>query len=217
MRTKLEQFDIIELESVDSTHIYIQNYISKNKYKSPLCVITHNQTNGIGSRDNKWIGYKNNIFFSFVIHKDQLPCDLPIQSASIYFNYLLIEILRKYNSTVWLKWPNDFYINDFKIGGTITHYKQNLFYCGIGLNLVQNEQFKSLDIKFDYKKHLGEFFKLLGSKPTWKQIFSKFLIEFDKSRKFFTTIDKEKISLKNAILKDDGSIDINNKKVFSLR
>ncbi|MFW3328905.1 biotin--[acetyl-CoA-carboxylase] ligase, partial [Aliarcobacter butzleri] len=54
-------------------------------------------------------------------------------------------------------------------------------------------------------------------KISWKQIFSDFKIEFEKSKKFQTTIDNQKISLESAILNDDGSIQINNKKVFSLR
>ena len=52
---------------------------------------------------------------------------------------------------------------------------------------------------------------------SWKQIFSKLLIEFEKSKKFVATINGKKVPLSEAILCDDGSILINDKKVYSLR
>ena len=43
------------------------------------------------------------------------------------------------------------------------------------------------------------------------------LQEFQLSKKFQTTIDNQKVSLENAILNEDGSIQVNNEKVFGLR
>ena len=74
-----------------------------------------------------------------------------------------------------------------------------------------------LYIKFDIDLYLNQYFKQIMSKVSWKQIFSKYLIEFEKSKQLRTTVNNQKVSLKNAILNSDGSIDIDNKKVFSLR
>ena len=94
----------------------------------------------------------------------------------------------------------------------------DLIYCGIGLNLISvNEDFGKLDITIDCNDILNSYFSKLNNKDSWKQIFSEFKIEFQHSRKFQATIDNEKISLENSILNDDGSIEVNNKKVFSLR
>jgi len=114
--------DIVYLDEIDSTHRYLKEYIKENGFKIPIAVVTQNQTNGIGSRENSWYGMQGNLFFSFVLSKDFLPNDLKIESASIYFSYVLKEILTKYGSCVWLKWPNDFYLDDKKIGGTITTF-----------------------------------------------------------------------------------------------
>ena len=51
------------LQKVDSTHRYLKDYISKNGYSEPVAVYTKYQTNGIGSRNNSWIGKKGNLFF----------------------------------------------------------------------------------------------------------------------------------------------------------
>ena len=64
---------------------------------------------------------------------------------------------------------------------------------------------------------LNDYFKAILEKKTWKQIFSKYSIEFEKSKQYKTTIDNEKVSLLGATLNNDGSINIENKKVFSLR
>lgn len=212
------QMKIIRLDKVDSTHTYLKDYINLNSYIEPLCVYTDLQTNGIGSRGNSWTGKKGNLFFSFVINKNLLPSDLPIQSASIYFSYLLKEVLTNMNSKLWLKWPNDFYMGDKKIGGTITNISKDLVYCGIGLNLISvGEEFGKLDISVHKEDVLNKYFLNIQKNNSWKQIFSEFKIEFENSRRFCATIDNEKVSLQNAILNEDGSVELNNKKVFSLR
>lgn len=209
---------IIKLDEIDSTHTYLKEYISKNTYTNALAVYTQYQTSGIGSRGNKWQGKRGNLFFSFVLSKDELANDLQIQSASIYFSYILKTILSDLGSNIWVKWPNDFYINGKKIGGTITTISKDLIYCGIGLNLIEvDNEFGFLDINVDVEKLLNDYFLKIEKKISWKQIFSDFKIEFQLSSKFNATIDNQKISLENAILNDDGSIQVNNKKVFSLR
>ncbi|RBQ26996.1 biotin--[acetyl-CoA-carboxylase] ligase [Arcobacter sp. CECT 9188] len=210
--------EIIKLKEVDSTQNYIKDYIKVNGYKNPLCVFTTYQTNGIGSRGNSWIGEEGNLFFSFVMKKSNLPQDLPLQSASIYFTYILKNILKDFGSKVYIKWPNDFYLEDKKIGGAITTTTNELLYCGIGLNLVKvPNDYGNLDIRVDIDELLKIYFDKLDKKILWKQIFSQFKLEFTKSKIFQATIDGIKVSLEKAILNSDGSIQIEDKKVFSLR
>ncbi|HIP13683.1 MAG TPA: biotin--[acetyl-CoA-carboxylase] ligase [Arcobacter sp.] len=210
--------EILYLKSVDSTHRYLQEYIKNNGYISPLAIFTSNQTNGIGSRDNLWHGEEGNFYLSFVISKDKMPQDIQIQSLSIYFSFILKDLLKSLNSNVWLKWPNDFYLEDKKIGGTITTISKDFIYCGIGINFKNlSNEFKSLDINISNIELLDLYIIELEKYPSWKQIFSKYSIEFHYSKKFYATVDNEKVSLKNSILNDDGSIQVDNKKVFSLR
>ncbi len=210
--------EIFYLKSCASTHTYLKEYIKANGYLNPLAVVTKIQTNGIGSRDNNWESKDGNLFFSFVLNKKLLPNDLELQSASIYFSYLLKDILSSEGSLAFLKWPNDFYCHDKKLGGTITTIKNNLIYCGIGLNLKKvNNNFGYLDISIDIPDLLKKFFNELEKYPSWKQIFSKFEIEFKKTNDFKTNIKNQQILLKDTILQKDGSLLVNGKKVFSLR
>lgn len=209
---------ILSFDELESTHTYLKNYIKENGYKNPLCILANSQTKGIGSRGNSWQGKKGNLFFSFVLEKKDLAQDLPIQSASIYFSFILKLVLKDFGSKLYIKWPNDFYIKDKKIGGTITSVSKELVYCGIGLNLIEvDKDFGVLDINIDIKKVLEIYFQKLESKILWKIIFSQFKIEFTQSKNFKASINGEKLSLEEAILNGDGSIQIYGKKVFSLR
>jgi len=204
--------------SLNSTQIYIKEYIKKNGYTQPLCFVTQNQTNGIGSRNNNWTGREGNLFFSFVLNSNLLPKDLPLQSISIYFSFILKDTLTNLGSKVKLKWPNDFYIDNKKIGGTMTSLSGNCVYCGIGLNLfLVNNKFGTLDIDLNIEEFLNKYFQALKRYPSWKQIISQFKIEFYHNNNFETHIEKENVLLKDTTLQYDGSLLVDGKKVFSLR
>ncbi|MBT4031244.1 MAG: biotin--[acetyl-CoA-carboxylase] ligase [Campylobacteraceae bacterium] len=210
--------EILYLKSVNSTQTYIKDYIRKNGYNHPVAIVTQNQTNGIGSQNNSWDGKEGNLFFSFVISRSTLPEDLPLQSASIYFSFMLKEILEEQGSYTWIKWPNDFYINNKKIGGTITSVNKDLIYCGIGINLSKvDDNYGFLDIDITIEKLLNRYFQYIKKSHSWKTIFSKFVIEFGKNNNFTTNINGSKIILKSNMLQPDGSLQIDDKKVFSLR
>ena len=210
---------IIYLDKVDSTQKYLKERLKQKKLISPVCIYSDFQTNGIGSRGNIWVGIKGNLFFSFSLKIKDLPNDLKIESSSIYFSYILKEILQNLGSKVWIKWPNDFYMDDKKIGGVITEVIKDDIICGIGLNLKNApDGFGVLDIAVDKKELIEKFLKNLKNLVSWKQVFRKYEVEFYKSKIFLTNLDnKKQISLKDAKLLDDGSLEINGERIYSLR
>ena len=209
---------IHSLKTVDSTQRYLLDALKQGELKAPVCVVAQRQKSGKGSRGNSWSGLEGNLFFSFAMARADLPDDLKLESSSIYFTYLLKEALAALGSEVWLKWPNDFYLGEIKIGGAITNlYKESLV-CGIGLNTKHApEGFTKLDIKIENMTLLKHYFEILKNPPKWKQIFSQYEIEFDKSRSYFTHSGDQRLSLKNAHLLDDGSIECDGQRIFSLR
>lgn len=210
--------EIIYLEEVDSTQKFLKNHINTNGYTHDIAVVTTNQTNGIGSRDNIWNSKNGNLCFSFTQHTLNLPKDLNLQSASIYYSFLLKNLLKEHKSEIWLKWPNDFYIAEKKIGGTITHLVNDVLYCGIGLNLSPiHDDYGYLDIDININEILDEYFTILSKSISWKEIFSLYKIEYELSKKFQATLKNQKISLLDSELCEDGSILIENQKVYSLR
>ncbi len=209
---------ILSLKSVDSTQLYLKKSIQLKEIVAPAAVIAQLQTDGIGSRDNSWISKEGNLFLSFALPLEDLPTDLKLESASIYFAFILKETLAVFGSEVVLKWPNDFYIGANKIGGMITTVVDKTIICGVGINLVSSvSEFAKLDIDIDKKSLLQTYFQNLEKKLLWKQVFSKYKLEFYTNKKFFTHKDGHKISLQRVKLEDDGSISINGERIYSRR
>ncbi len=205
-------------KELDSTHKYIINEIKIGNIKEPTLIATDYQSAGVGSRGNSWEGKYGNLFCSFCVKKKHLPKDLRLASISIYFSYLLKEVLSSYGSKIWIKWPNDFYIKDKKIGGVITTKIGDNIIGSIGLNIVESPlEFGILDLHVEPKKIVSDFLGILEKKISWKQVFSKYKIEFQNSRDFTFHLGSEIKSLKNAKLCEDGSIELDKRRVYSLR
>jgi len=210
--------EIIWLEEVDSTQRYLLDGLKNQTLKAPVCVGATLQTMGRGSRGNQWIGEEGNFFISFAIKRNTLPDDLRLESSSIYFAYLLKELLVEMGSTVWLKWPNDFYCGEQKVGGLITNLAGDCLVCGVGLNLKRApKNFAVIDIKIQAKALSDGYSQKLKTFPQWKQIFSKFSLEFERSKAFATHTNNVMIELKDAILCEDGSLECNGQRMYSLR
>lgn len=201
-----------------STHKYLIENIKNNTITPPMAIGVDFQSEGVGSRGNSWLGDEGNLYFSFCVEEKHLPKDLKLESISIYFSSILKEVLNELGSKTWLKWPNDFYINDEKIGGVITTKIRSVIIGSIGLNILHAPaQFGTLDIKITPQKLVSLFLEKLSKNISWKNVFSKYKIEFQNSLGFTFHLDGKKKSLADAKLLDDGSIEVENKRVYSLR
>ena len=210
--------EIYSFDDIKSTQKYLLEAISNNIYHPPCAVITRQQSGGIGSRDNSWSGGEGNFFASIAIEIDMLPSDLPLASASIYFSYIMKKVLKEEGFDIWLKWPNDFYQKDYKVGGTITKVVDNIVVCGIGINLIDSlDGFKGLNSHIKAEDLLDLYIKALLKFPKWKHIFIEYEVEFAQSKKFSVHIENIPKDLQNALLCEDGSLIIDGKRVFSLR
>ncbi len=201
-----------------STHRYLIESIKSSALKPPIAVGVDFQSDGVGSRGNSWLGDEGNFYFSFCIEERELPKDLKLESVSIYFSYLLKEVLCELGSKTWIKWPNDFYLNSNKIGGVITTKMKETIIGSIGLNILHAPaQFGTLDIQITPQNLAKLFLEKLSKKPLWKNVFSKYRVEFQNSIGFTFHLNGKKRSLADAKLLEDGSIEVENKRVYSLR
>lgn len=205
---------ILHFKELGSTQIYLLDALRNDLLVSPVCVITDKQTAGIGSRGNIWEEVNEALTFSFALPISSLPIDLPLQSISIFFGFIFKETLKKFD--VWLKWPNDLYIGSFKVGGVMANSHKNDIICGIGLN-IKAENFNHLGSKISKTAVLSEFFEKIGKNCEWKEIFSKYALEFSKNFRFSFHLEGEKTSLKDATLLPDGGICLHGRKFYSFR
>ena len=205
-------------KTLPSTQIYLVEALQKNKLNAPVVVLALEQNAGVGSRDNEWSGGEGNFFASVAVKLEDLPTDLPLSSASIYFSFIMKQTLLEVGENIWLKWPNDFYKNDEKVGGTITKKVNDTLVCGIGINLKKSQNsYSALRSDISPQFLLEKYLLALEKFPKWKQIFSEYEVEFELSRKFSVHIENYQKSLSDATLQPDGSLIIEGKRVYSLR
>jgi len=210
--------EILSFDTLPSTQHYLIEAIRSGVLKSPVTVIASEQTAGIGSRENSWAGGRGNFFASIAWKTEALPEDLPPASVSIYMAFLMKKSLQELGAEVWLKWPNDLYHAGEKVGGVISKKLSDLIVVGIGVNLKKNPNgYSALDTDISPLILLNIFLEALEKTPTWKEVFSQYKIEFDLSKSYFTHQNGRKIEMKHAMLCEDGSLDIDGGKVYSLR
>ena len=210
--------EIIYYECLESTQKKLVDLVREGKIKSNTAIVAKKQTAGVGSRNNSWEAMDGDLLFSFAVKKDDLPDDLPISSASIYFAFLMKELLNSLTQNCWLKWPNDIYIKNKKCGGVVTQLLKGYYIVGIGINLVKRENdYAYCDIEISVEKMLNSYFMLLKKRVEWQEVFSKYRIEFRNNNEFLTTIKGRKIAIKSATLSSDGALIVDNERIYSLR
>jgi len=135
--------NIIWLDEIDSTNNYLKNYVPVSDEKISVVVADY-QKSGRGQGDNIWeseIG--KNLLFSILVYPVMVPvhCQFLLSMAEAL---AVKEALDKYTDGITLKWPNDIYWNDKKIGGTLIettlgggHIKNCIFGTGIDVNQTE--------------------------------------------------------------------------------
>ncbi len=214
--------EIVCFDTLPSTQHYLLEALEQGSLEAPVAVLARVQSAGVGSRENGWEGAVGNLFASIALPIAQLPSDLKLPSASIYFSFVMKQLLNELGYDVWLKWPNDFYFHDAKIGGTMTQKVGEVVVCGMGINL-QNapDGYGSLESSVEAEGLLRGYLQKLLAVPSWQEVFSEYAVEFERSRAFSTHIHSTQTSLKasllDATLCEDGSLKIKGRRVYSLR
>ena len=137
--------NIIHLKSVDSTNSYASELLRQNSIPEGTLIYTGEQTNGRGQRGNVWESEPNkNISLSLVLYPKFLSTEkqfLLTKITSLAVADLMAEVLTS-TEKIKIKWPNDIYIDDKKIGGILIENSirdSNLqsAVIGIGINVNQ--------------------------------------------------------------------------------
>lgn len=142
------------LPTCHSTNDFCQQLAESNSIENGFCVYTDFQTSGRGQRGNIWEGeVGKNIMMSiflkpdFMKAADQFQVNIAV-SLGIYRAILLFikeisnQKLQILFDNLKIKWPNDVYFEDNKIGGilienTILGSNLSSSVIGIGLNVNQ--------------------------------------------------------------------------------
>jgi len=136
---------IIELKQTASTNVYTDKLLHSEKPAEGTVIIAYKQTNGKGQDQNAWESEANkNLTFSIILYPVFLnPSEQfrLIEVASLGITDF-IKTLISSDLEIKIKWPNDIYIGDRKLCGTLVQNSivgAKLTECiiGIGLNVNQ--------------------------------------------------------------------------------
>jgi len=137
--------NLIELDSVDSTNSFARQLLSNSRPIEGTVIMAKKQFAGRGQMGNKWSteGGKN-ITLSVVLYPEQLDAD-----KQFFLNMAISLAVKDFCEFVLLdeikiKWPNDIYHHDKKLGGilienSINGSKITSSIIGIGINVNQEE------------------------------------------------------------------------------
>jgi BirA family biotin operon repressor/biotin-[acetyl-CoA-carboxylase] ligase len=141
--------NLVTIKEVDSTNTFLKTLLSNSKpLPEGTVIMAESQYAGRGQQQNKWHSEPGkNLTFSILL----TPVFLPVSDQ---FDLNRVVSLGVYDALypylgdkVKIKWPNDIYYNDRKLGGILiethvqgTHIKDAII--GIGLNINQ-ENFES--------------------------------------------------------------------------
>jgi BirA family transcriptional regulator, biotin operon repressor / biotin---[acetyl-CoA-carboxylase] ligase len=171
--------NILVLDNVDSTNNYAMALVQKDDPASIKPVFALQQTHGKGRRGKHWKSNKGaNIILSIPLSMQWLAVSKQFE-LSVAVALSCYDLFSKYIlANLFIKWPNDLFINDSKAGGILIEnvIKGTLWQwaiIGIGLNINQQEfeefNLKATSLKLvtgkDYNVlELGEELVLLVSK-----------------------------------------------------
>jgi BirA family biotin operon repressor/biotin-[acetyl-CoA-carboxylase] ligase len=159
--------NLITLKEVASTNTFLKDALSKS---TPLLegtvIMAETQYAGRGQTNNSWLSEAGqNLTFSILLNPSFLPVDKQFElnkAVSLALN----DVLRNHTgNNAFIKWPNDSYINNKKIGGMLIENIVNgnqirHAIVGIGLNVNQTNFPSTLKNVTSLKQYLHRDYDL---------------------------------------------------------
>ena len=139
---------LIYLPSCHSTNDEALSLIKDDKYEHGKLIITSDQTKGRGQRGNQWLTKPGqNLTFSIILDVTFLNTERIFDLNMVVSLGILKGLnstLNAQHSTLKVKWPNDIYFEEKKLGGILI---ENVFrgdgsvwsVAGIGININQED------------------------------------------------------------------------------
>jgi BirA family transcriptional regulator, biotin operon repressor / biotin---[acetyl-CoA-carboxylase] ligase len=137
--------NLITLSEVDSTNTYLKNILTNSTPVEGTVIMAESQYAGRGQQQNKWHSEPGkNLAFSILLSPDFLPIGNQFDLTRVVSLGVYDALKPLLGDALKIKWPNDVYYNDRKLGGilieNIVHgSKIKHSVIGIGLNINQAE------------------------------------------------------------------------------
>ena len=136
---------ILWLEETQSSNSFMADQLKVSDMSDGWVVVASHQTEGKGTSGNKWEDEKGkNLLFSVLLKPGFIPARNQFLLNQIICLAIADAIESMFDLKVMLKWPNDIFIHEKKIGGVLIEnvlmgnsIKQSII--GIGINVNQKQ------------------------------------------------------------------------------
>lgn len=165
MDFKIEN-NIVVLQETDSTNNYANRQLAESEVQEGTVFLAYSQKNGRGQINNQWESEAGkNLTFSLVLK----PGFLEIIDQFMISKVVTLGIyssLKNYVDNLKIKWPNDIYAGDRKLGGilienSIMSGQITSSVIGIGLNINQEKFISNAPNPVSLKQLTGSEFELM--------------------------------------------------------
>lgn len=136
-------FTIISLDSIPSSNDYVFEHLPN--LVSDTVIVVEKQTSGKGTNGRVWLSPPGNLYFS--IYKKLRATQIELQHLGINVGVKVADVLLDFGvANIAIKWPNDLFLNQKKLGGILIETKNSAdlglvdVVIGIGLNLVAHDE-----------------------------------------------------------------------------
>lgn len=137
------EWKIVHVKETDSTNNWLRNSLQPaDQCLQPLVVWTDYQTAGKGQGTNSWESERDkNLLFSILYHPEGIPANRQF-TISMAVSLAIVDALGEQIGDVNIKWPNDIYWRNGKIGGILIEHRlmgQTIkdTIIGVGINVNQ--------------------------------------------------------------------------------
>jgi len=157
--------ELLFLDKTPSTNQFLLNRLMEADTESGLGVVSFHQSEGRGQKGNHWLSEPGkNISYSLLIKPDFIPARNQFL-LSEFVSLTVKALLDEYTKEITIKWPNDIYCKNSKIGGILIENKLEgsliaHSVIGIGLNINQLEFAEELPNPISLSQITGEQYDL---------------------------------------------------------
>ena len=180
--------NIIYLKKVDSTNNFASQLIKskKEKYESldGTVILAETQEKGRGRLERIWLSPSGGLWFTIILRTELKEKELP--EVTLIAAYSVASVIDgEYGIKAIIKWPNDIYYRQSKLGGILTEVEKvngSVFLIiGIGINA----NLDVVDIAPLIKESTS--IKIISGKDIEReQLLSKILLDFEKNYSYYS-------------------------------
>lgn len=134
--------DYLYIPKAHSTNVLLKEKLRHEKLPEFFAVRTAFQTAGKGQMGNSWESERGkNLMFSMVLYPHHVAIDKQFIVSQLV-SVAIVNVLSNYIDDVVIKWPNDIYVGDKKLGGILIENNlrgSRIEYAVIGIGINVNQ------------------------------------------------------------------------------